>query len=111
MARVYFGQIGILRLGKEHIYKKLHEDVWPGVLERIKECNIRNYSIFIHKLQVFSYYEYIGSDYEEDMKKMEQDSKTQEWWTCTHPCFEPYAVDSSSAYYHDMQQIFYYKGE
>ncbi|MFA5154525.1 MAG: L-rhamnose mutarotase, partial [Clostridia bacterium] len=27
-------------------YKKLHADAWPGVLDMIRKCNIRNYSIF-----------------------------------------------------------------
>jgi L-rhamnose mutarotase len=29
-------------------YKQLHAQVWPDVLKMIKECNIRNYSIY-HK--------------------------------------------------------------
>ena len=51
----------------------------PGVLETIHKCNLRNYSIFIQGDSVFSYFEYIGDDYDKDMALMEEDSITQEW--------------------------------
>jgi L-rhamnose mutarotase len=74
-----FGQvIGIRPEGIEK-YERLHADVWPEVLKTIHECNIRNYSIFRYGDLLFSYFEYIGDDYEEDMAKMEADPKTQEW--------------------------------
>ena len=79
-----------------------------GVLKKIQECNIRNYSIFRNGTEVFSYFEYIGSDYDADMHQMEMDETTQQWWTYTHPCFERYAVSSQSEFFHDMKQIFYF---
>ena len=30
-------------------YERLHVDVWPTVLERIRLSNIRNYSIFLRE--------------------------------------------------------------
>ena len=36
----------------------------------IQECNIRNYSIYYRDGYLFSYYEYVGDDYEADMAKM-----------------------------------------
>lgn len=109
MGKQIFGQIGILKREKVEEYKKLHENVWPGVLKTIFECNLRNYSIFIQETQVFSYFEYVGKDYEADMKKMEADETTQEWWKHTKPCFERYSVSQESEFYHDMEQIFYYE--
>ena len=35
-----------LRPEAETAYTKYHQAVWPEVLQRITECNIRNYSIF-----------------------------------------------------------------
>ena len=59
----------------------------------IKACNIRNYSIALQeiagKLYLFSYFEYVGEDYEADMKKMAADPETQKWWKETDPCQEP----------------------
>lgn len=40
-----FGQIGKLKEEKIEEYEKLHADVWPGVLKKISECNIRNLSL------------------------------------------------------------------
>lgn len=65
--RKYFGQVGKLKENKIEEYERLHRAVWPGVLKKIQECNIRNYSIFRNGTEVFSYFEYIGSDYDADM--------------------------------------------
>ena len=100
--------IDALKENKIEEYERLHRAVWPGVLKKIQECNIRNYSIFRNGTEVFSYFEYIGSDYDADMHQMEMDETTQQWWTYTHPCFERYAVSSQSEFFHDMKQIFYF---
>lgn len=109
MQKQFFGQIGTLKREKIEEYKRLHKNAWPDVLKTISECNLHNYSIFIHENLVFSYFEYVGEDYEADMKKMEADKLTQEWWKHTKPCFEKYSISKASEYYHDMEQIFYYK--
>ena len=31
-------------------YKKLHAAVWPDVLKMIRQCHIRNYSIYLRQL-------------------------------------------------------------
>lgn len=40
---------------------------------------LQNYSIYKDGF-LFSYYEYIGTDYEADMAKMANDPETQRWW-------------------------------
>ena len=54
----YGSVIGLSEEGKAE-YKRLHAAVWPGVLARIAECNIRNYSIFLKEPEnlLFSYFE------------------------------------------------------
>jgi L-rhamnose mutarotase len=47
----------------ETAYTKYHQAVWPEVLQRSTECNIRNYSIFLRDGILFSYFEYDGEDY------------------------------------------------
>lgn len=105
---IRFGQLGKLKPEKIGEYKALHADPWPGVLKTITECNLRNYSIYIHGDLVFAYFEYVGQDYDGDMAKMAEDSVTQEWWKHTKPCFEKYAIDEGSEFYHDLQSIFYH---
>ena len=57
-----YGQL--IGLKPEHYdeYVKAHADVWPGVLDMIRQCNIRNYSIFEKDGLLFAYFEYIGED-------------------------------------------------
>ena len=110
MEKKLFGQIGRLKREKIDEYIKLHSAVWPEVLETIKACNMRNYSIFIRDDVVFGYFEYIGTDYEADMQKMADDSITQKWWGLTRPCFTKYDADSLEPFYEDMKSIFFYEG-
>jgi L-rhamnose mutarotase len=85
-----FGNVIGLRPEKKDYYVKLHAETWPGVLAQIRRSNIRNYSIYLAelegKLYLFSYFEYVGDDFEADMEKMAADPVTQRWWKETDPC-------------------------
>jgi len=72
-------------------YERLHADVWPDVLAKIYECNIRNYSIYRYGELLFSYFEYIGTDFDADMAKMAEDPMTQKWWDVCKPLQSPVA--------------------
>jgi len=84
------GQVIGLRPEKKDYYIQLHANTWPGVLKRIRDSNIRNYSIYLAelegKLYLFSYFEYVGDDFEADMAKIAADPETQRWWKETDPC-------------------------
>ncbi len=70
-----------LRVEDQAEYIRFHADVWPAVLSTIADCGIRNYSIFLRNGILFAYFEYHGSDYEADMRKMAACPETQRWWT------------------------------
>ena len=77
-----YGSVIGLRPEKLDEYVRLHAAVWPDVLKMIRECNIRNYSIYLRRLPdgghyLFSYFEYIGDDFAADMAKMAADPATQ----------------------------------
>lgn len=85
-----YGSVIQVKEEKLDEYTKLHADVWPGVLDMIKRCNIRNYSIYLWKLPdgnyyLFSYFEYLGQDFDADMAKMAADETTQKWWDVCNP--------------------------
>jgi L-rhamnose mutarotase len=107
MNKQFFGQIGKLKREKIATYVELHNKPWPGVLRKITECNLENYSIFLLGDVVFAYFEYTGTNYKADMDLMAGDAETQEWWTQTKPCFESFAWSKDEEYYADMKQIFY----
>lgn len=81
-----FGSVIHLRPERAEEYLRLHGAVWPEVLATIEACNIRNYSIYLHGDLLFSYFEYVGSDYATDMARMAADPATQRWWDICMPC-------------------------
>lgn len=84
-----FGQLIKVKSNKLEDYKKLHANPWPCVLDKLMECNIRNYSIFLApRNELFAYFEYVGEDFESDMRKLEKDPCTKKWWDETDPCQE-----------------------
>lgn len=101
------GQVIQLKPEMEIRYKELHANAWPKVLDTIKECNIRNFSIFLRDGYLFAYMEYIGQDYEVDMKKMASDPTTQLWWKETDPCQIPVPTAKKDAWWADMEEVFH----
>lgn len=89
-------------------YKKLHQSVWPDVLEMITQCNIRNYSIYHKDGYLFSYFEYTGSDFEADMEKMAQDKTTQQWWDTVGPCQVPLETRAEGEWWAQMEEVFHH---
>lgn len=102
-----YGSIIGVNADKLEEYKRLHAAVWPAVLNMIHTCNIRNYSIFYKDGLLFSYYEYIGTDYEADMKKMAADPITQEWWTLCEPCQKPLDTRTQGEWWASMEEVFH----
>lgn len=98
-----------LRLRPEHeeAYIRYHEAVWPEVLTTIRDCNIRNYSIFLRDHVLFAYFEYTGSDYDADMAKMAADPKTQEWWTIMEPMQDPAPDRPPGTWWTEMTEVFH----
>ena len=89
-----YGSVIEVKEEKLNKYVKLHAEVWPEVLDMIKQCNIHNYSIYFRKLPsgkiyLFSYFEYRGEDFDADMAKMAADPMTQKWWDVCKPCQTP----------------------
>lgn len=104
---VRFGQVIGVAPGKLEEYKRLHSAVWPGVQKMITECNIRNYSIYYKDGLLFSYYEYIGDDYEADMARMAADPETQRWWKLTDPCQQPVPGHAEGEWWARMEEVFH----
>jgi len=102
-----FGQVIAVQPGKIEEYKKLHANAWPGVLRMIKECNLQNYSIYFKDGYLFSYYEYVGNDYEGDMAKMAADPETQRWWAVCKPLQKPLDTRSEGEWWADMEEVFH----
>jgi L-rhamnose mutarotase len=102
-----YGMVIKVRPKKLEEYKRLHAAVWPDVLRMIRECNIRNYSIYHKDGYLFSYFEYVGQDFGADMAKMAADPTTQKWWDVCKPCQEPLATRAPGEWWADMEEVFH----
>lgn len=98
--------IGLRKEGEE-AYREYHAAIWPRVLEVIRECNIRNYSIYLKDGMMFSYFEYHGTDFAADMAKMAADETTQQWWSVMQPLQEPLATRKEGEWWAEMEEIFH----
>ena len=106
------GTVTGVKLDQEELYRTLHATPWPGVKQQIRECNIRNYSIFLKdlgpKLYLFSYFEYVGADFDADMKEMALDPTTQRWWKLTDACQAPLPdAAAKKKVWSDMEEVFH----
>lgn len=102
-----YGSVIKVKADKLEEYKTLHTNVWPGVLKKIKECNITNYSIYYKDGFLFSYFEYVGDDYEADMALIADDPETQRWWDVCKPCQEPLETRNEGEWWADMEEVFH----
>lgn len=107
-----YGSVIGIRPEKIEEYKRLHANTWPGVLNKIRDCNIRNYSIYLKELEhgkyyLFSYFEYTGNDFEADMARMAADPTTQKWWKETDPCQIPISTRGENEFWAAMEEVFH----
>ncbi len=107
-----YGSVIGLRPEKLEEYKRLHAAVWPDVLKMIRQCHIRNYSIYLRTLPdgrpyLFSYYEYVGRNYTADMARMAADPATQRWWEVCKPCQQPLADRGADEWWAGMEEVFH----
>lgn len=99
----------VIGLRAEHLetYKHLHAHAWPEINRMIKECNIRNYSIYYKDGLLFSYFEYTGEDFAADMAKMAADEMTQKWWDLCKPCQQPLDTRKPGEWWADMEEYYH----
>jgi L-rhamnose mutarotase len=102
-----YGSVIKVRLEKLEEYKKLHASPWPEINSMIKECNIRNYSIYYKDGFLFSYFEYVGEDYEADTAKMAADPMTQKWWDLCIPCQLPLESRQDGEWWASMEEVYH----
>lgn len=102
-----YGQIIGVKQEKLEEYKKYHAAVWPEVLEMIRLCNIRNYSIFYKDGMLYAYFEYVGDDFDADMAKMAADPMTQKWWDVMMPMQIPVATRAEGEWWANLEEVFH----
>ena len=87
-------------------YIDYHNNIPQEIRDLIRDCNIRNYSIFYRNGLLFSYYEYVGDDYDADMQKMAASPDNEKWWNLVKPIMSPLADRKEGEFWADMDLIF-----
>jgi L-rhamnose mutarotase len=90
-------------------YKRLHADVWPGVLATLTAAGIRNYSIFLREPEnlMFAYWEYHGTDFAADEASIAADPVTREWWSICGPMQVPLESRKPGEWWASMEEVFH----
>ena len=105
-----FAQLIRLKPAFREEYIRHHREVWPGVLATIEGCNIRNYSIFLNGDVLFAYFEYDGTDYAADMRRMAADPETQRWWRMIDPMQEVLPGAAEDERWLRIPEVFHFQG-
>ena len=67
-----------VRPGYEQEYVRRHQEIWPEMVEALREAGISNYSIFRHGLTLFGYFE---TDDIEKTREFLANSETNQRWS------------------------------
>lgn len=102
-----FGEVIKIKPEKLEEYKKLHNEIWPNIVKKQKEANMQNFTIFYRDGYLFKYFEYVGDNYEEDMRKLAMDEENKRWLAFTDPCQEPVETAEEQEWWAPMENIFH----
>jgi L-rhamnose mutarotase len=92
-------------------YRLLHADSNPGVRDLLEKYNLRNFSIFLTRLDdgnyyEFGYYEYTGQNYESDMAALDAEPRNKEWLKICDPMQIPLKGEKA---WKKMEKIYFNK--
>jgi L-rhamnose mutarotase len=89
-------------------YTRLHTGDNVTIRDLLRKANISNNSIFLHEIEgkwyEFSYWEYIGDDYEGDMARLAAEPRYQAWLKLCDPMQIPLKNEKTWA---TMKQVYY----
>ena len=66
-----------MRPGYEEEYKQRHDEIWPEMVETLREAGVRNYSIFRHDLTLSGYFE--TDDLEQTVEHLGNSEVNRRW--------------------------------
>lgn len=110
-----FAQIVKLKAECYDKYKECHVKVWPEVLQKIRQSNIEDYSIYYDKDTniLFASFKYVGYNFDNDMERMAENEKVKEWWRMTDSLQESLVEGAKSSetgtppWWKRLEEVFY----
>ena len=99
----------VIRVPKERYaeYVEKHDNIWPAIVEMMRQANIVNFTIFHRDGYLFKYYEYVGDDYEADMQTLADNEEHQQWLNFTAVCQKPVDSAKENEWWAPMDEIFH----
>lgn len=94
-----------LRENKQQDYIAAHKNVWPELLELIKQAGVSNFSIFLRGQTLFLYLE--AEDFEHSWKFIRAQPIDKKWSEMMAPLFEPVPDQVEGEDFAMMQHIFF----
>lgn len=77
MSDKHFAWVLEVRPGYEEEYEKRHDEIWPEMVQMLKESGVSNYSIFRHGLTLLGYFE--TNDLEQTIARINQSEINRKW--------------------------------
>lgn len=104
-----FGMVIGVKPEKLDAYKELHAASNSGVRDLLTKAHMKNFSIYLHKLDdgnhyLFGYYEYTGNDFAADMAKLAAEPRNQAWLEVTDAMQSPLSGEKSWAV---MEEVYH----
>ena len=93
-----------VRPGYEVEYLKRHDEIWPEMLEALREAGIRNYNIFRHGLTLFGFFE--TDDLEATKAYLRQSEVDKRWGAWMAPIMK-IEIDPTTNYPYLLPKQFY----
>ena len=103
------GFIIMLKAEAVELYKKVHRETWPEILDLIKAANIGNYTIFLREPEniLFAYWEYHGEDFEADQAHLAAHPRMKAWWALCEPMQLPLDTRRPDEWWSRMESVFF----
>ena len=102
-----YGRIIKIKPDKLEKYKKLNSEIWPEIVKAIHQYKLQNFSIFHKNGLLFSYFEYIGEDFENDTKKMASVPEIKKWLNITDKMQDPLESRLPGEWWEFLDEIFH----
>jgi L-rhamnose mutarotase len=72
-----YAWVAEVRPGYEEEYRRRHDEIWPEMIDVLREAGVRNYSIFRHGLMLFGYFE--TDDLEQTQRYLANSEVNRRW--------------------------------
>jgi L-rhamnose mutarotase len=99
----YRAFIGKIRKGKEEEYVAVHRNVWPELLDAMKEVGVEKESCFVFGSYIFVYVE--AADIVSTLEKLQNNPVNQKWDVFMEPILEP-PIDGCPEFFPEMTEVF-----